>query len=174
MQESGLIEIIPLICTLSRVSTLFVLLLSPLRVHHWGWLQWLRAWQPAAHFSPTKSPQGSLLGRQKQLDGCSILCLLIKQATFFIHKFVLFCIKIWNLFHSLSQYCHTSSTLYFIFSDSVRWYFLSAMLENPSKTQILRKRNLNWGKHIQSWKERSFYTKNRMNETFIWHGHICI
>lgn len=39
----GSLKSIPLICTLSRVIILFVLLMSPLMVHHWGWLQWLRA-----------------------------------------------------------------------------------------------------------------------------------
>ena len=43
MQESGLIDIIPLMCTL-RAGVLLFSILNPLRVHSWGWLQWLMAW----------------------------------------------------------------------------------------------------------------------------------
>ena len=52
MQESGIIEIIPL-PALSKVSILCFPILSPLRVYHWEWLWWL--------------------------DDCSILCLLKQQ-----------------------------------------------------------------------------------------------
>ena len=41
--EDGLTEIIPLICILIRANILFFPILSPLRVHSWGWLQWLMA-----------------------------------------------------------------------------------------------------------------------------------
>ena len=42
--KSGLIKIIPLICTsATRTSILCFLILSLLRVHHWGWLQQLTA-----------------------------------------------------------------------------------------------------------------------------------
>ena len=87
----------------------------------------LGSWQPVC-LHP-EFPQGSLWGWLLWLDGCDILCLLIRQATFFIHKFFLSCHKIWNLFHSLSQYCHTSSASYFIFSGSIRDYFLSTVLD---------------------------------------------
>ena len=44
MQEPGLIEIIPLICTLSMYSQYAVLLiLDTLKVYRWEWLQWLTA-----------------------------------------------------------------------------------------------------------------------------------
>ena len=63
---------------LSRASILCFSILSALRMHSWGLLQWLMAWQWAACLSPSWAPSW--------LDGRSILCLLIWQATFFIHK----------------------------------------------------------------------------------------
>ena len=49
MQESGPIEIIPLICTLTIwARILLVSILNPLRVHSWGWLEG-GAWWAAVH-----------------------------------------------------------------------------------------------------------------------------
>ena len=44
MQDSGLNEIIPLIYILTirdSINILFSSMLKPLKVHIWGWLQWL-------------------------------------------------------------------------------------------------------------------------------------
>ena len=57
MHEFGLIEIIPLTCTL---TILFFSLLNPIRVHRWGGCS--GGW----------------------LVGCNIVCLLTRQVTFFV------------------------------------------------------------------------------------------
>ena len=59
-------------------------ILSLLKVHPWGWLQWLTAWLQASCFHPEFS-QGFPLKAAVMWwpNGCSILCLLIWQATFF-------------------------------------------------------------------------------------------
>ena len=59
-------------------------ILNPLMVHVWGWLQWLRACRPVC-LHP-EFPKGSQSGVAVVPDGCNILCLLICQATFFIHN----------------------------------------------------------------------------------------
>lgn len=75
MQESGLVEIIPLMCTSDYLGAdiLSFPIPSPLWEHGWGWLQWLRAWQQAAPLSPSWFPQGSPWGQPEWLDGCDFL-----------------------------------------------------------------------------------------------------
>lgn len=50
-EASVLSEIISFKGTLATASILFFSIISSLRVHPWGWLSGLRAWQWAAHFS---------------------------------------------------------------------------------------------------------------------------
>ena len=50
--------------------------------------QWLRVWQWAHHLSPSWVPAGLTVGAavMRWFDGCNLLCLLIWQATFFVHN----------------------------------------------------------------------------------------
>ena len=48
---------------LSKANILFFSIPSPLRVHSYGWLQWLRVWQQAPICLYPEFPQGSLSGQ---------------------------------------------------------------------------------------------------------------
>ena len=87
MQESGLTEIIPLICTSAiGVSILCFLILSFLRVHRQG-APAVSGGLMAGILFPSWIPSGLPIwvAIMWWLDDCNILCLLIWQVIFFIH-----------------------------------------------------------------------------------------
>ena len=84
--ESGLTEIIPLVCisAFSQASLLCILTLSLLRVHCRGWGGCRVCLLNLGILFPSSVP---LSGKHYVMaHGCTILCSLIQQATVFIHS----------------------------------------------------------------------------------------
>ena len=60
-EASVLSEIISFKGTLATASILFFSIISSLRVHPWGWLSGLRAWQWAAYLSTSRVLSGLVI-----------------------------------------------------------------------------------------------------------------
>ena len=137
MQESGLTEIIPFTGT-SAIWGQFPVFSHPESPQGAPLGGWLMAWWWASCFHP-EFPQGSPSG-WLYCDGCSILCLLIWRAIFFIH----------NMMPRTQHWSQVDIT--------AKRYWLESWIQSPGVVWYFSKNNEGFMR--SKWKENCFMHKH--------------